>query len=55
MADYCIVGGGVAGLATAARLRAQGHRVQLFEANAHLGGKLGEVGGKGYQIGRAHV
>lgn len=50
MADYCIVGGGVAGLATAARLRAQGHRVQLFEANAHLGGKLGEVGGKGFRF-----
>lgn len=35
-----VVGGGVGGLASAIRLAAAGHQVQLFEANAYLGGKL---------------
>lgn len=36
-----VVGGGVGGLAAAARLRAAGHRVRLLEQSDALGGKLG--------------
>ena len=35
-----IVGAGMGGLATAIRLAARGHQVQLFEKNAQVGGKL---------------
>ncbi|NJO87463.1 MAG: FAD-dependent oxidoreductase, partial [Lewinella sp.] len=38
--DIAIVGAGIAGLAAAVRLAARGHRVSVFEANAHPGGKL---------------
>ena len=34
-----VIGGGMAGLATAARLAKKGHHVRLFEASARLGGK----------------
>ncbi|MGA1689671.1 MAG: phytoene desaturase family protein, partial [Candidatus Nanopelagicaceae bacterium] len=34
-----IIGGGMAGLASAARLAKKGHRVTLFEASEKLGGK----------------
>ena len=35
-----IIGAGIAGLASAIRLRAQGHDVSVFEANNYPGGKL---------------
>ncbi|MDZ7878111.1 MAG: 1-hydroxycarotenoid 3,4-desaturase CrtD [Saprospiraceae bacterium] len=37
-----IIGAGVAGLATAARLASKGHEVHVFEANSYAGGKLSE-------------
>lgn len=36
-----VLGGGVAGLTAALTLARRGFEVELFEANAHLGGKLG--------------
>lgn len=45
-----VIGSGIAGLATAARLQAQGWQVQVYEANAHAGGKVSVVGGKGYRF-----
>jgi phytoene dehydrogenase-like protein len=35
-----IIGSGVAGLATAIRLAAKGMQVEVFEKNAHPGGKM---------------
>ena len=35
-----VVGSGIAGLASALRLSAKGYKVQVFEANPYLGGKL---------------
>lgn len=46
--DIVIVGGGVAGLAVAIRSAAAGHRVQLFERNDELGGKLAVVSEQGH-------
>lgn len=36
-----VIGGGIAGLATAALLAADGHDVDLFEQQAHVGGRAG--------------
>ncbi|MFO0663938.1 MAG: phytoene desaturase family protein [Polyangiaceae bacterium] len=40
MDDVLVVGGGVAGLATAARLACRGFRVRLLEMQPHVGGKV---------------
>lgn len=45
-----IVGSGIAGLASAVRLRAMGHSVEVFEANSYPGGKLSEVSNMGYRF-----
>jgi phytoene desaturase len=45
-----IIGAGVAGLATAVRLSAQGHDVQVFEANGYPGGKLSTFDLDGYRF-----
>jgi phytoene desaturase len=45
-----VIGSGVAGLATACRLRHQGFSVQVFEANSRPGGKLGIINGKQYRF-----
>ena len=47
-----VVGGGIAGLAVAIRLRLQGHEVVLFEANAYLGGKIAEHREDGFRFDR---
>ncbi len=39
----CIIGGGIAGIATAIRLACKGYAVEVFEANDYLGGKLSEI------------
>lgn len=39
----CIIGGGIAGIATAIRLACKGYQVEVFEANPYLGGKLSEL------------
>lgn len=40
MKKVAIIGSGIAGLATAARLSSQGYQVNVFEANEYPGGKL---------------
>ncbi len=40
MADVCVVGGGPAGMAVAARAAKNGHSVTLVDAAGHLGGRL---------------
>ena len=45
-----IVGAGIAGLATALRLKAQGHDVVVFESNAYTGGKLHALELEGYRF-----
>ncbi|NRB03969.1 MAG: phytoene desaturase [Rhodobacteraceae bacterium] len=40
---WIVIGGGIAGLATAARLRSAGFAVTLLERHAHLGGKIRTV------------
>lgn len=44
-----IVGAGIAGIAAAIRLRVQGYDVDVFEANAHTGGKMSVVEHNGYR------
>jgi phytoene desaturase len=45
-----VVGGGIAGMAVAARLANAGCKVVLFEANAELGGKLSERRSRGFRF-----
>lgn len=45
-----IIGGGVAGLALAARQAAKGNEVHLYEAEAKVGGKLNELRWQGYRF-----
>lgn len=50
MARACIVGAGIAGLASAIRLREKGYEVAVFEANAYPGGKMHAETYKGYRF-----
>ena len=45
-----VIGGGIAGLATAALLAAQGHSVDLLEKNDELGGRVGSVERDGFRF-----
>jgi phytoene desaturase len=45
-----IIGGGVAGLATAALLAARGHSVDLLEKNEELGGRVGSFERDGFRF-----
>jgi len=45
-----IVGGGIAGMATAARLAAAGYRVTLFESGTELGGKITDELWEGFRF-----
>ncbi|QNR24272.1 1-hydroxycarotenoid 3,4-desaturase CrtD [Croceimicrobium hydrocarbonivorans] len=45
-----VIGSGIAGLATAARLASKGYQVQVFEASAQPGGKLGLIGDERYRF-----
>ena len=49
MASVVVVGGGLGGSATAARLAKLGHRVTLVERLDHVGGALGYVESGGYR------
>ena len=49
MARIAVLGAGVAGLATAIRLAKHGHKVQIYEKNSLVGGKVGLVGTKGFR------
>src|SRR6186997_3081733 len=44
-----VIGGGIAGLAASIRLSKSGFRVQLFEANADVGGNIGEIKSNGFR------
>jgi phytoene desaturase len=45
-----IIGGGISGLATAARLRKVGHEVVLFESESQLGGKMNQFIQDGFRF-----
>lgn len=45
-----IIGAGIAGLAAAVRLKAQGFEVTVFEANDYVGGKLHAITLQGYRF-----
>lgn len=45
-----IIGSGIAGLASAIRLRKKGYEVKLFEANDYTGGKIHAIREKGYRF-----
>ncbi|MCX6401188.1 MAG: FAD-dependent oxidoreductase [Propionibacteriales bacterium] len=48
MSRIVVIGGGLGGIATAARLAKQGHEVALLEASGQLGGALAPVHQDGY-------
>ena len=50
MSRVVVIGAGVGGLAAAARLAAQGHRVQVHERSGTHGGKLGEYRRDGFRF-----
>lgn len=50
LVNIAIVGAGVAGMATAVRLAARGHKVTVFEANDYPGGKLSAFVQDGYRF-----
>ena len=50
MKTIVVIGAGVAGLASAIRLRVKGYRVLVFEANAFIGGKLHAFEGAGFRF-----
>ncbi len=45
-----IIGAGIGGIATAVRLAARGHEVEIFEANAFAGGKLSQFDLDGFRF-----
>ena len=50
MSSSIVIGAGIAGIATALRLRAAGMEVSVFEANDYPGGKLHAFSIKGYRF-----
>lgn len=50
MTKAIVIGAGIAGIATALRLRALGMQVEVFEANDYPGGKLHSFEQKGYRF-----
>ncbi len=50
MSSSIVIGAGIAGIATALRLRAAGMEVSVFEANEYPGGKLHAFSIKGYRF-----
>lgn len=50
MAHVTVVGSGIGGLATAARLAHQGYRVTLLEQREQLGGRVGELRRDGFRF-----
>lgn len=58
--EIIVIGSGVAGLASACRMAAEGNSVLVLESASTYGGKIGEYTKDGFrfdkgQIGRAHV
>src|ERR1700712_3581875 len=54
MARVVVIGAGIGGLASAARLRALGHDVTVLEQAPQVGGKLGWRTLDGLDVGRFH-
>lgn len=50
MKKAIIIGAGIAGIATAIRLKNKGYEVVVFEANSYAGGKLSEIEGNCYRF-----
>lgn len=50
MPKAIVIGSGIAGLASALRLRKKGYEVDVFEANSYAGGKLHAFTNKGYRF-----
>lgn len=50
MKSAAIIGAGIAGLASALRLTAQGYLVDVFEKESHPGGKLSEINSDGFRF-----
>ncbi len=50
MKKSIVIGSGIAGLASALRLKAKGYEVTVFEANSYPGGKLHAFESKGYRF-----
>lgn len=50
MAKVIVVGAGIAGIASAIRLRASGYEVEVYEANAYAGGKLSDFEDQGFRF-----
>ena len=50
MAQACVVGSGIAGLASAIRLQKKGYSVKVFEANPYPGGKMHAETYSGYRF-----
>jgi phytoene desaturase len=50
MRKAIVIGAGIAGIASALRLRHKGHEVTVFEANAYAGGKLHAINQSGFRF-----
>jgi phytoene desaturase len=50
MPKAIVIGSGIAGIATAIRLRVQGYDVSVFEANSYPGGKLSQIEKDGFRF-----
>lgn len=50
MSRVAVLGGGIAGIVSAALLAADGHEVQLFEKSAQLGGRAGRWDALGFRF-----
>jgi phytoene desaturase len=50
MKKVIIIGAGIAGIASALRLRHKGYEVTVFEANAYAGGKLHAINQEGFRF-----
>ena len=48
MSDIVVIGSGFAGLATAIRLQAAGHQVQIVEQREKVGGRSYQLTDRGY-------
>lgn len=50
MPKAIVIGAGIAGIASALRLRSKGYEVEVYEANAYTGGKLHAFKNQGYRF-----